>query len=104
LILNVAVGGVWPGNPGVNTVFPAQMRVDYVRVYTPTTAPVPQLVIRPGSTGNEVMWPGTFPQGVLYRADTPDSTWVKVPMTGLFVNGMFKDEEVPAGFFRLGLD
>lgn len=33
LILNLAVGGNWPGNPGTNTVFPQAMVVDYVRVY-----------------------------------------------------------------------
>jgi len=34
LLLNVAVGGNWPGNPDASTVFPQTMRVDYVRVYT----------------------------------------------------------------------
>jgi beta-glucanase (GH16 family) len=34
LILNVAVGGTWPGNPSVSTVFPQFMIVDYVRVYS----------------------------------------------------------------------
>jgi beta-glucanase (GH16 family) len=33
LLLNVAVGGSWPGNPDQTTVFPQQMLVDYVRVY-----------------------------------------------------------------------
>jgi beta-glucanase (GH16 family) len=33
IILNVAVGGYWPGNPDSTTVFPQTMRVDYVRVY-----------------------------------------------------------------------
>jgi beta-glucanase (GH16 family) len=33
IILNVAVGGGWPGNPDATTVFPQQMLVDYVRVY-----------------------------------------------------------------------
>jgi beta-glucanase (GH16 family) len=33
LILNVAVGGSWPGSPDSSTVFPQQMLVDYVRVY-----------------------------------------------------------------------
>lgn len=32
-LLNVAVGGNWPGNPDATTVFPSQMEVDYVRVY-----------------------------------------------------------------------
>lgn len=33
LLLNVAVGGNWPGVPDSTTVFPARMEVDYVRVY-----------------------------------------------------------------------
>jgi len=33
IILNVAVGGNWPGNPDSNTVFPQQMKVDYIRVF-----------------------------------------------------------------------
>jgi beta-glucanase (GH16 family) len=34
IILNVAVGGDWPGPPDNTTVFPQNMLVDYVRVYT----------------------------------------------------------------------
>lgn len=34
LILNVAVGGKWPGNPDASTKFPQEMLVDYVRVYS----------------------------------------------------------------------
>lgn len=33
ILLNVAVGGRWPGNPDETTVFPQTMLVDYVRVY-----------------------------------------------------------------------
>lgn len=33
LILNLAVGGNWPGYPDASTVFPSNMMVDYVRVY-----------------------------------------------------------------------
>jgi beta-glucanase (GH16 family) len=33
LLLNLAVGGGWPGNPDATTTFPQEMRVDYVRVY-----------------------------------------------------------------------
>jgi beta-glucanase (GH16 family) len=33
LLLNLAVGGDWPGNPDATTVFPQTMLVDYVRVY-----------------------------------------------------------------------
>jgi len=33
LLLNVAVGGNWPGPPDATTTFPQEMIVDYVRVY-----------------------------------------------------------------------
>jgi beta-glucanase (GH16 family) len=44
ILLNLAVGGNWPGNPDDTTTFPQQMLVDYVRVYKPrqpeTTSPL----------------------------------------------------------------
>ncbi len=33
IVLNLAVGGFWPGNPDATTQFPQTMQVDYVRVY-----------------------------------------------------------------------
>ena len=62
LILNVAVGGNWPGNPDGTTVFPQQMLVDYVRVYSPVTVPptapaVPTgLTVSPGSATVYLNW------------------------------------------------
>jgi beta-glucanase (GH16 family) len=34
IILNLAVGGDWPGSPDTSTKFPQSMLVDFVRVYT----------------------------------------------------------------------
>jgi beta-glucanase (GH16 family) len=34
ILLNLAVGGSWPGNVDATTVFPSEMLVDYVRIYT----------------------------------------------------------------------
>lgn len=34
LILNLAVGGNWPGNPDASTRFPQDFIIDYIR-YTP---------------------------------------------------------------------
>jgi len=34
IILNLAVGGNWPGSPNSSTPYPSQMLVDYVRIYT----------------------------------------------------------------------
>jgi beta-glucanase (GH16 family) len=33
IIMNIAIGGAWPGSPNDSTTFPQQMLVDYVRVY-----------------------------------------------------------------------
>ena len=33
ILLNMAVGGNWPGNPNHQTMFPQSMYVDWVRVY-----------------------------------------------------------------------
>lgn len=38
LLLNLAVGGDWPGNPDPATIFPQRMLVDFVRVYTRAAA------------------------------------------------------------------
>jgi beta-glucanase (GH16 family) len=38
ILLNVAVGGDWPGPPNETTQFPQRMVVDYVRVYAPPAA------------------------------------------------------------------
>ncbi|HRQ41635.1 MAG TPA: glycoside hydrolase family 16 protein [Chloroflexota bacterium] len=35
LVLNLAVGGHWPGPPDETTQFPQQLMVDYIRIYKP---------------------------------------------------------------------
>ena len=34
ILLNLAIGGDWPGSPAADTPFPAEMQVDYVRIYS----------------------------------------------------------------------
>jgi beta-glucanase (GH16 family) len=43
LILNLAVGGDWPGNPDPTTVFPQTMLVDYVHVFQKADPPKKEL-------------------------------------------------------------
>jgi beta-glucanase (GH16 family) len=38
LLVNLAVGGDWPGSPDATTKFPAQYRIDYIRAYRHKTA------------------------------------------------------------------
>jgi beta-glucanase (GH16 family) len=59
ILLNVAVGGNWPGYPSNYTVFPQQMLVDYVRVYSFSNAPA----IPPTTSG--VLSNGGFESGLL---------------------------------------
>jgi beta-glucanase (GH16 family) len=57
MILNLAVGGYWPGNPDGTTKFPQTLKVDYVRVYA---------------------WPGPAPTsftGYAARADQAQLSW-----------------------------
>jgi beta-glucanase (GH16 family) len=42
-ILNVAVGGSWPGNPNNSTPFPNDMLIDYARVYQKSNAAIEPL-------------------------------------------------------------
>jgi beta-glucanase (GH16 family) len=52
IILNVAVGGSWPGSPDATTVFPQKMQVDYVRVYQRSSpSNVPALLLMKAQTG-----------------------------------------------------
>jgi len=60
IILNLAVGGSWPGNPNSAAVFPANLNVDWIRYYqagsgggtpTPTTPPNATPTATPSGTG-----------------------------------------------------
>ncbi len=60
-ILNVAVGGSWPGPPDGSTTFPQRMEVDYVRVYEGTIDPGPPTVIQ--ATGTTRLQAEDYGQG-----------------------------------------
>jgi beta-glucanase (GH16 family) len=47
LIMNLAVGGDWPGSPDTTTPSPAEMLVEYVRVYKIPTVPAPAIQWQP---------------------------------------------------------
>ncbi len=45
ILVNLAVGGNWPGSPDATTVFPQTMLVDYVRVYQRSTPSSAQFIL-----------------------------------------------------------
>ncbi|GAM24501.1 hypothetical protein SAMD00019534_076760 [Acytostelium subglobosum LB1] len=71
MILDLAIGGAWPGSPDATTIFPSKMIVDYVRIYKknpnvpvptptpqPSRAPLPTYVY--GQTVDYTGWKLTF--------------------------------------------
>lgn len=100
LIVNVAVGGLWPGAPDATTTFPQRLTVDYIRVYARTNAPAPILQIQSAGDRALVSWPATFPQARLQRAPALGASWLDVPIEGVIQDGRFV-APVEAGVFRL---
>ena len=65
LILNLAVGGAWPGYPDANTTFPQRLTVDYIRVYKDENLKVDAEGIKRRAdarklNGPKYTWPGPF--------------------------------------------
>jgi beta-glucanase (GH16 family) len=57
LLLNVAVGGYWPGNPDATTVFPQTLYVDYIRIFSKDDMQIPEppvLVIEEETIGQVI--------------------------------------------------
>jgi len=83
-ILNIAVGGSWPGSPNASTTFPQTMEVDWVRVYQ-------QMVDLP-ITGTSSVLPGET--GTTYKLpDIPGATYTwTVPTNTLLVSGQSTSE------------
>ncbi|MGH9279728.1 MAG: family 16 glycosylhydrolase, partial [Acidimicrobiales bacterium] len=71
LVLNLAVGGNWPGSPDASTVFPSDYLVDYVRVWDRFGTPGPTTTTTPTTS--------TVPPAPAYanvvNADGPVSYW-----------------------------
>lgn len=70
-LLNVAVGGNWPGYPDETTVFPQQMLVDYVRVYTPLV--LAPFAVDAARVGNDIQISFPTQNGVDYQVGYKDS-------------------------------
>ena len=102
LLLNVAVGGGWPGNPDATTIFPQRMLVDYVRIYAPTNLPAcgANLPNNPGfEAGGLANW---IPYGAGFN--TVLETIANVPVhddTNVFkLFGQFNGVENYSGIFQ----
>jgi len=84
LIMNLAIGGSYLGNPSAatinsNSVFPAELQVDYVRIYD-QTAPL-QLSITRTNSNLLLSWPSNIVCHLQTQSSGPGltSNWVDVP-------------------------
>ncbi|MDX1952544.1 MAG: glycoside hydrolase family 16 protein [Verrucomicrobiota bacterium] len=101
LLLNIAVGGNWPGPPDSSTVFPKKMFVDYVRVYARSQVLPPVLeIMRNGTNQPSIRWSGHFPHARLIQYSATSSTWVPLIPPSELTNNFFQ-QPVPEGFFGL---
>ena len=78
IIMNLAVGGNFGGNPDGTTVFPGDMQVDYVRAYTWVSSPPPPPVL-------QLSVPFTDPSGSTTTPSDISSNGVNVTLQ--MVNG-----------------
>jgi beta-glucanase (GH16 family) len=103
MILNLAVGGSVPGPPSPTTVFPAYMKVDYVRVYRRISAPSPTLAPTQVSPGQvQLRWPGLYPNARLQRIAYVGAGWVNYTAYAPLIDGQFTATVEP-GYYRLVL-
>ncbi|HLX94305.1 MAG TPA: family 16 glycosylhydrolase [Verrucomicrobiae bacterium] len=99
-ILNLAVGGNWPGYPDATTVFPQQMLVDYVRVYQ-QTAPM-AIAVAPQAGGS---WSLSWPTNIVCHLQVQTNSlvggnWTDLPgTTSPYV--ITPDPNQSAVFYRL---
>src|SRR5699024_10191980 len=72
LILNISVGGGWPGNPDGTTELPQQMAVDYVRVYQKDEYPVPEKPKPSEEDGREPLEDGNYVYNGNFNSNDPE--------------------------------
>ncbi len=101
LIMNLAIGGNYLGNPSqatinANTVFPGVMQVDYVRIYEPT-APLRVSVTRTNA-GLLLNWPSNVVARLQTNTNLASSPWTEVVTT---TNNLVVNPVNEGAFYRL---
>ncbi|MDW8310531.1 MAG: family 16 glycosylhydrolase, partial [Verrucomicrobiales bacterium] len=102
LLLNVAVGGNWPGYPDGTTMFPQRMRVDYVRVFARTNLPpCPGNLLSNGGFETGALAPWTaYGAGFNTLVASTNSVPVRTGGRAFKVFGQFNGQENYSGAFQ----
>jgi beta-glucanase (GH16 family) len=111
ILMNLAVGGNFPGNPDNTTVFPGQLLVDYVRVYEPSgSAPVRLSITQIVQSGTTLNLVGNGPANMTCyilsstNISPPSTGWSAIATNQTGSSGTFTNNfpiQNPASFYRL---
>lgn len=108
IILNLAVGGNWPGNPDATTTFPQKMYVDYVRVYQEVPAAVDEEhgMINPEEFKLENNYPNPFNPETQISYQVKKNSFVTLKIFNVLGNEIttLVNEEKPAGKYSVTFD
>src|SRR6185369_6137488 len=101
LIMNLAVGGNYLGNPSAatinaNSVFPGDLQVDYVRIYEPT-APL-RLSITQTNANLVLTWPGNIISRLQATTNLAAGNWSSISTT---TNQLVLSPTNDLAFYRL---
>jgi len=78
IIINLAVGGNWPGSPDATTVFPQTMEFDYIRVYQDMVTEVTDQSLKPNDFQLLQNYPNPFNPSTTICYGLPSSSRVSV--------------------------
>ena len=84
LLLNIAIGGTWGGQQGIDdSIFPARMEVDYVRVYEASSELSSQLETIPNTYNLHYNYPNPFNPATTLCYFLPEQTHVTLTVYDL---------------------
>ncbi len=107
-IMNVAVGGNWPGNPDHTTEFPQEMVVEYLRVYEEAepTSVDDDLLVLPASIKLHQNYPNPFNPTTNITFTLPESAHVKLGVYNMLGQrvAVLTDHYLASGSHEVTLD
>jgi len=103
IILNLAVGGNWPGNPDASTQFPQEYTIDYVRVYQKNATAINEKDQKPLNFLLNQNYPNPFNPATNIQYSIPKSSLVKLVVYNLLGQPVktLVSKEQPAGNYNV---